>query len=178
MKKIILTNGIIAGVIVSGLMVITHPLVADGTISFDNGMLVGYGTMVLAFAMIFVGIKTCRDQVLQGVISFGQACKVGLLITLIASVIYALTWDIYYRVAASDFTQKYTEHYLEKMESEGASAEEISSMRTEMQNFNQLYENTFIRFGVTLMEILPVGIVITLISAAILKTREALTPAP
>jgi hypothetical protein len=177
MKKLILINGVIAGVIVSGLMLISLPLVDRGTISYDNGMLIGYASMVLAFSMIFVGVKSYRDQVQKGVISFGQACKVGLLITLIASIIYAFTWDIYYRTAARDFTEKYTVHYLEKMEAEGASAEEIHSMRIEMEGFNKMYQNTFIRFGVTLMEILPVGVVITLLSAAILRKREAFSAA-
>lgn len=171
MKRIVLVNGIIAGLIVSGLMIISHPLVADGTIGYDGGMVVGYASMVLALSMVFVGIKSYRDQVLNGVISFGQAFKVGILIALIASVMYAISWDVYYRVAASDFTQRYTEHYLEKMEEEGATQEEISSMRTEMEAFNTLYQNTFVRFGMTLLEILPVGLVITVLSASILKRR-------
>lgn len=172
MKRIILINGAIAGAIVSGIMLISHPFVEDGAIGFDNGMLVGYASMVLGLSLTFVGIKTYRDQSLGGIITFGQAIKVGLLITLVASLIYAVTWDIYYRTGASDFTEKYTMHYLQKMEDEGASAEEIGSMKKEMEGFNQLYENTFVRFGVTLLEILPVGIVITLLSAAILRRRE------
>lgn len=171
MKKIILINGLIAGLIVSGLMVITHPLVEDGTLDYDSGMLVGYTTMLLALSMVFVGIKSYRDQE-GGFISFGKACRIGLLITLIASVMYGITWDIYYRVAASDFTEKYARHYLEKMKEEGASAEEVSAMQIEMQQFGEMYRNTFIRFGFTLMEILPVGIVITLLSAAILRKSE------
>ena len=169
MKRIVLVNGVIAGLIVSGIMVIIHPLIEDGTIGYDNGTFVGYASMVLALSMIFAGIKTYRDQVLKGAISFGEAVKVGLLITVVASVMYAVTWDIYYRVAASDFSEKYAAHYIEKMEKEGASQEEIASMRTEMEAFNEMYRNTFIRFGITLIEIVPVGLIITLISAAILK---------
>ena len=171
MKKIVLVNGIIAGIIVSGIMMISHPLVEDGSIGYDGGMWVGYASMVLALSMVFIGIKRYRDQVLNGVISFGQAFKVGILITLIASVMYAVSWDIYYRVAASDFTQRYAEHYIEKMEEEGATREEINSMRDEMEAFSTMYENTLVRFGMTLLEILPVGIAITLLSATILKRR-------
>lgn len=171
MKRIVLVNGIIAGLIVSTILVITHPLVADGIINMNYGTLLGYASMVLALSMVFVGIKTYRDQVLGGVISFGQALKAGLLITLIASVIYAVSWDIYYRVAASDFTEKYTAHYIEKMEEEGASEEEISSMRNEMAKFSEMYENTIFRFGFTLLEILPVGLAITLLSAAIMRKK-------
>ena len=174
MKKIILINGVIAGLIISGIMVLTHPLVDDGTIDMDNGMFLGYTSMVLGFAMIFVAIKSYRDGVLNGVITFLQGCKIGLLVVLIASLMYAITWDIYYRVAASDFCEKYETHYLKKMEQEGASEEEITSMRADMDNFNRLYENAFIRFGLTLMEILPIGIIITLISAGILKRKEVL----
>ena len=175
MKKIVIVNGVIAGLIVSGIMVISHPMIEDGRIGYDNGQLVGYASMVLALSLIFFGIRTYRDQVLNGIISFGQAVKVGLFITLVASVMYAITWDLYYRVAASDFSEKYTAHYLEKMEKEGASQEEISSMRTHMEAFNELYENTFVRFGITMIDIVPVGLVITLISAAFLKrSRESL----
>lgn len=178
MKKIVLINGIIAGLIVSGIMIISHPLIDDGTLSYDSGMLVGYASMVLALSMVFVGIKSYRDHVLRGVISFGKAFKIGLLITLIASLMYAVTWDIYYRVAARDFSEKYAAHYIDKMEKEGASAGEISAMRLEMQEFNVLYENAFVRFGITLMEILPVGLVVTLLSAAVLRKREVLSATP
>jgi len=178
MKKIILINGVIAGLIISGIMLISVGFIDNGTLNFDNGMLVGYASMVLGFSMIFVGIKTYRDQVLKGVITFGQACKAGLLIALVASVLYAISWEIYYNVAAQDFTQKYTEHYLQKMKSGGASEEEISSKRTEMESFNQLYENPFIRFGVTLLEILPVGVIVTVLSAAILRKREVFSAVP
>lgn len=178
MKKIILVNGVIAGVIISGIMLLSIQFIDDGTLDFDRGMLVGYAAMVLGFSMIFVGIKTYRDQVLQGVITFWQGCKAGLLIALVASLIYAISWDVYYNLAAKDFTAKYTEHYLQKMNSDGASEEEISSKRTEMESFNKLYENFFIRFGVTLMEILPVGVIVTVLSAAILRKREAYSAGP
>ena len=169
MKRIVLVNGVIAGLMVSGILILTHFMVEDGTIGYDNARLVGYASMVLAFSMIFAGIKKYRDELWNGIISFGQAVKVGLLITVVASVIYAVTWDIYYQGAASDFSEKYAAHYLEKMRKEGATQEEIASMQTEMEAFNEMYENTFIRFGITLIEILPVGLIITLISALMLK---------
>lgn len=173
MKRIVLINGAIAGIIVSALMLISQPLIETGTLTYDNGMIVGYASMVLAFLMIFAGIKSYRDQVRKGFVSFGQAYKVGFMIALVASLIYAVTWDIYYRTAGSDFAKRYTAHYLEKMQAEGANAEEISSMRIQMEDFNTMYQNTFIRFGITLMEILPAGIVITLLSAAILRDRRS-----
>ena len=176
MKKVILVYGIIAGIIVSAIMVITQPLLGEGKVSYDYGMLIGYSSMVISLSMVFFGIKAYRDQYLNGNISFAQGCKVGILIALLASFMYATTWEIYYRTSASDYMEKYTQHYLEKMEKEGASIEEIDSMRAEMEEFSELYQNFFVRFGMTLIEILPVGVVLVLLSAAILRSRKNLSP--
>ena len=169
LKRTVLINGLIAGVIVSVITVGINPLVENGTINYDAGVLLGYASMIVAFTTIFFGIRKYRDHVLTGVISFGRAFKVGILITLVASGIYASAWDIYYRSSTTDFTERYTQQYLDKMEAEGATSEEIASMRTEMDAFNEMYKNPVVRFGITLMEILPVGLAISLLSAAILS---------
>jgi hypothetical protein len=174
MKRIVIVNGLIAGAIVSLMFVISYPLTHNGTLSNEGSMIVGYTSMVIALSLVFVGIKSYRDQYLKGVITFGRSVAVGILITLIASVMYAGTWEIYYNTVASDFMEKYTASYLDKMKKEGASDAEIAQERAEMEEFNEQYKNPFIRFGVTLMEILPVGIIITLISAALLRRKEFL----
>lgn len=175
MKKVIITYGLIGGVIVSAIMLGSHPLLDKGIINYDNGMIIGYGSMVIALSMVFFGVKSYRDQHSGGAISFWQGVKIGMLITLLASVMYALTWEVYYNTAASDFTEKYTQYHVDKMVSDGASQAEIDDTRAEMESFNELYdESLLIRFGVTLMEILPVGVVITFLSAALLRKREVL----
>lgn len=174
MKKVIITYGLIGGVIVSAIMLGTHPLLEKGMLNYDHGLIIGYGSMVIALSMVFFGVKSYRDQYSSGTISFWQGVKIGILITLVASVMYALTWEVYYNTAVPDFMEKYTQHYLDKMASEGASQAEIDEMRAEMTSFNELYENPLVRFGVTLTEILPVGVVITFLSAALLRKREVL----
>ena len=174
MKKIIITHGLIAGAIVSVIMLGTQPLMEKGILNFDNGMFVGYASMVISLSMIFVGIKSYRDQHLNGSISFIQGLKIGLLITVIASVMYAITWEFYYNIFVPDFTERYTQHYLDKMASSGASADAIQKARTEMESFNEMYKNPLIRFGVTMTEMLPVGVIVTLISAALLRKRQIL----
>jgi hypothetical protein len=124
--------------------------------------------------MIFFGIKTYRDQFQNGVVTFLQGCKIGLGIAVVAGLLYAVTWEIYYNVAASDHLQQYTEYQLNKMKADGASAEELQNERADMERFIETYKNPFIRFGMTLLEILPVGIIITLISSAILRKRQIL----
>jgi hypothetical protein len=174
MKKIIITNGLIAGAIVSVMFVVTYPLHEKGIINYDNGMIVGYTSMVIALSTIFFGIKTHRDQNLNGSIKFIQALKIGLLISVVAGIVYALFWEVYYNTVASDYLEKYALHYVEKMKASGATNTEIEQVKAEMADMAEMYKNPLVRFGFTLMEILPVGILISLISAGLLKKRQVL----
>src|SRR5688572_28135034 len=92
MKKIVLVYGLIAGTISGGLMMITMPMFKSGTLDMNNGELIGYTGMVIALSLIFFGIKSFRDNQVDGTITFWKGCQIGLLIALIASVMYALTW--------------------------------------------------------------------------------------
>jgi hypothetical protein len=181
MKKVILVYGAIAGTIVGGLMLLSMPLWEQGIVNFDNGELVGYTTMVVALSMVFFGIKSYRDNHAGGSITFWAGCKVGLLITLVAGVMYALAWEISYARMGESFTKQMSEYYLnEKMnelKAEGASEKEMQEAREEWASFEEMYKNPLIRFPVTLMEILPVGIFITLASAGILRNK-AILPVP
>jgi len=174
MRKIILTYGLIAGTIVAAMMFITMPMWESGIVNFDNGEVVGYTTMVIALSMIFFGVKSYRDNHQHGVITFGRAFKIGILITLIASVMYALAWEISYNTMATDFIQKMTDHQFAEMKEGGASEAEVAKAKEEWAVFAEYYKNPVIRFGATLMEILPVGLVITLLSAGLLRKKEFL----
>lgn len=174
MKKIIWTYGLIAGAIVAALLFASMPLWENGTLTFDNGEVVGYTTMIISLSLVFFGVKTCRDHHFNGTISFWQAVKVGILITAIAAVMYALAWEICYQTVASDFTEKMSEHYLEKMKSATNDQAAVEAAVEQMQSFKEWYKNPVLRFGITIMEILPVGIVITLLSAALLRKKEVL----
>ena len=171
MKKIVLTYGLIAGAIVGGMMITTMPMFEKGTLNFENGEVVGYTTMVIALSLVFFGVKSYRDNKLAGVITFGTAVKVGLLITLVASLLYALTWEVIYK---EDFIQRYNEREVVKMKEEGTTEVSLQEATKEMEKFAEMYKNPIFRFGITLMEILPVGIVISLLSAALLKKKDFL----
>lgn len=174
MKRIVIIYGLIAGAIVSLIMVTTQPLYEQGTLNFDNGMVIGYASMVIALSMIFFGVKTYRDQHLKGSITFWNAFKMGILISLIAGVMYCLTWEIYFQSTGGDFMAKYSEHYVQRIAAEGASAAEIEEAKNYMKSMSDMYENPIIRFGFTMMEILPVGIVISIICAGLLRKTEFL----
>jgi hypothetical protein len=168
-KKIVLTFGIIAGVILSVLMVATMPFI--DRIGFDYGLVVGYTSMVVAFLLVFFGIRSYRENVGGGQISFGRAFSVGILIVLIASVMYVVTWEIIYFNFLPDFGEKYAAHMLEKARAAGASAEQLAAEAENMNEMKSILNNPLLNAAFTLLEPLPVGLVLTLVSAAILRKR-------
>src|SRR6187431_3220058 len=133
MKKTVLTFGLISGVIISVLMLSTLPFAHQ--IGFSRAMIVGYTTMVLSFLMVFFGIRSYRENVGNGYISFGRALSVGLLIMLITCAFYVITWEFVYFNFMPDFAEKYGAFMLENMRSAGASAQEIAAKTEEMKRF-------------------------------------------
>lgn len=174
MRKVILTFGLISGVLVSTMMLISVSLMDKGIINFDNGEIIGYTTMLIALSMIFFGIKTFRDRHQNGIISFGTAFKIGSMIALISSIMYVLAWEACLQMnpgMADNFMAEYSNHVIDKMQSEGVSQNEIETKRIEMAEMAENYKNPLIRAGFTILEIFPLGLVISLICAAILKRK-------
>jgi len=173
MKKTVLTYGLISGSILVVLMAITIPL-CMGKIDFVFSEIFGYTTMVLAFLLVFFGIRSYRENVGGGAITFGKAFKVGLLITLVTSAMYVGAWEIIYYGFIPDFADKYSVLVVEKMEKKGASAAAIEKTKTEMAQFRENYKNPLFNVGMTFMEVFPVGLIVALVSAGILRRKPAL----
>jgi hypothetical protein len=173
MKKIVLIFGLISGAVAGGLMWILMSVVGTGTVDFDKGVIWGYATMIIALSMVFFGIKSYRDGH-GGHMTFLKGLQVGILISLISAVCYAATWEIYYPSVGDEFMQKYTAYHLDKMKAGGASDAEVDKARAEGEQFMALYKNFFVRFAMSLMEIIPVGVIVTLVSAALLRRRQLL----
>ncbi len=172
MKKTVLIFGAIAGLIVAGMMSYSAGTCMK-TGNFENGMIYGYTGMIVAFSMIFVGIKNFRDRYNQGVISFGKAFKVGFFIALLASTIYVVTWLFEFYCFFPDFAEKYALMTVEKAKASGASAEAISKAVASGEQLKAGYKNPLFVILLTYLEILPLGVIIALIAAAILKRKEA-----
>jgi hypothetical protein len=175
MKKNILIYGIAAGLIVSILMLFTISYMSfcAGNVDYDTSMVIGYASMLLAFSLVFVGIRNYRDKYQAGIISFGKAFKIGLMMVLIASTIYVLAWLVDYFFFIPDFMDKISTHELDKLKASGATAVEIDKQTKEMADFASMYKNPFFNAMITYVEILPVGLIVTLISALILKRKTA-----
>lgn len=175
MKKIVLICGLVAGLISTSMFIGLMILGKAGHDDFKNGMLYGYTLMILAFSLIFVGTKITRDKYQGGQISFGKAFRVGLYITLIASTIYVLVWLLDYYFFVPDFAEKYAAKMVEELKATGASPEAIAKKTAEMASFSKMYKNPFFNALITYSEILPVGLLVSVISAFILKTKRTKT---
>ena len=169
MRRIVLTFGLIAGGLLSLMMVVS--MAFHEQIGFDRGLVVGYTTMVLSFLLVFFGVRTYRDTVGGGSISFGRALGVGLLISLVACVCYVVTWQFVYRLMMPDYMERYAAYVLEKARASGATAEQLAAQSQEMARFREMYRNPLVNAAMTFVEPLPVALLMTLVSAGILRRR-------
>jgi hypothetical protein len=174
MKKIILTFGLISGAI-SALLMVATMLFAD-RIGFDRGYIVGYTSMVLSFLLVYFGIRSYRDNVGNGEITFSKAFAVGICITLISCICYVVTWEVLYFNFMHDFMDKYSAYAVEKLKVSGASVAAVQAQVEQLKKYKVLYENPFFNAAMTFIEPFPVGLVITLISAAFLRKKARLQP--
>ena len=177
MRKIVLTFGLLASAILVGIMSALVPLCMNGTLDVGVSEVFGYSSMVLSFLLVFFGVRSYRENVGGGTITFGKAFQVGILIVLVVCVVYSVAWLVMYYNFFPDFFDKYIVQYLEKMRTDGASDAAIAAKQAEMLKFKEWYKNPLINAAFTFLEPLPVGLVMALVSAAILRKKPATPPA-
>ena len=173
MQKIVLTFGVIAGLIVSGMMVLTMT-VFDSLVNWDNGMVIGYATMLAAFLLIYFGVRSYRDNVAGGSVKFGRAFVVGALIAVVASAMYTATWQVIYHNFKPDYIEKYQEYQMTSARDKGASQAELDKMQAEMATFAEQYKNPLVNVAYTMLEILPLGLLISVVCAGVLSRKRRL----
>jgi hypothetical protein len=171
MKKTVLTFGLIAGVVISVLMDST--VLLSNKIGSGHSLLLGYTMMVASFLLVYFGIRSYRDNTLGGRISFGRAFACGILITLITCVCYVATWEILYFNFIPHFMDSYWAAQIHKAQSSGVDAATIAAQVAAIERYQKLYQNPFVNMAYTFIEPLPVGLVITLISAAVLRRKTS-----
>src|SRR5580692_8034548 len=170
MKKVVWTFGLISGGILSAMMLVTMPLQLK--IGFDHGALIGYSTMVAASLLIYFGVRSYRDNVGGGKVGFGRALAVALLIGTIASACYVATWEVLFFGFMPDFGEKYAAHQIDKLQASGAPQAEIDKQVDEMKKFSQMYRNPFVNVAMTFLEPLPVEVIVSLVSAAVVSRKR------
>jgi hypothetical protein len=170
MNKTVLTFGLIGGAILSGIMAISLPF--HDALGNDRAMVIGYASMVLAFMMVYFGVRSYRDTVAGGTISFRRALGIGALIAALASTCYVATWEVMYHTVASDYLTHYQAKMLEKERAAGASEEVLAQKAAEMEKFAELYKNPAINAAMTFLEPLPVALIMAFVSAGLLRRRD------
>jgi hypothetical protein len=165
--------GTVAGLIVAIPMVWLMMTLTPDTAP-DNGVVFGYLTMIVALTAVFLGIKHYRDKVLGGVIRFGTALLIGLGISAVASAFYVVGWEISLAFSGFDFAGSYSNSLIEAARARGASPEELQKVTADAESFVKMYANPLYRVPITFIEMFPVGVVISLISAGLLRNSRLL----
>jgi hypothetical protein len=171
MKKTILTFGLISGVFTSIMMAATVPF--EDNIGYNHSLYLGYTLIVLSFLLVFFGIRSYRDNQAGGHITFARGFSIGISITLIMCAFYVVTWEIIYFNFMHDFMDNYAAHMIQKSREAGASAAAIQAQIAQLNKLKQMYENPLINAAMTFIEPFPVGLGITLLSAAVLRRKAS-----
>ena len=175
MLKKILSFGIAAGLL-AGVPLFALLIMNRGAPP-DHGMVIGYLIMLVALSLVFVAIKRRRDSELGGVIRFWPAFLLGLAISLVAGVVYAAAWEVTLAVTKMDFGTEWAKMYLAQSQAKGLPEAELAKLAAEMDEFKVMYANPLYRFPMTMGEIVPVGLLVSLISAGLLRNPRFM-PAP
>jgi hypothetical protein len=169
MKKIVLTVGVLSGLVSTALMWATLPFLEK--IGFDKGLIVGYTGIVLSLLFVYFGVHSYRDNKLGGKIAFGRAFGVGLLITLISCVFYVISWQVLSRNFMPDFADQYGARVIADARKAGASEEALAKTTAEMADMKKMMNDPILGSAMVFIEPFPVGLLVTLISAGVLRKK-------
>lgn len=170
MLRIIVVYGLISGAIVIGTII--GSMMVWGMENQSEWL--GYLIMVVALSLIFFAIKNYRDRDLGGVIKFGTAFKLGLGISVVAGIVYVGAWETYLQATDANFMEQYAESYIGQLQADGADEQQLVEARALMEEYKSMYEKPLTRMGITFLEIFPVALLITLISAGLLRNSSFL----
>jgi hypothetical protein len=177
MFRNILIYGTIAGLTV-GIPLSVITISFSGHQMLTYGMLIGYTIMLIALSAVFMGIKRYRDVDLGGVIGFWQALALGLGISFVAGILYVVAWETACAIAGIDFGSSYSAAMIAQKKAAGVSGAALAKFVDEMNAFKVQYANPFYRWPMTFIEIFPVGVLVSLVSAALLRNRRFLPARP
>ena len=171
MLTLILRYGAIAGLIIGVPMMWRMLSAKPGEVPVV-GMLLTYLVMIVALSAVFIGIKAYRDKVLGGVVRFLPALGVGLGISAVASILYAMAWEISSAYSSFDFIAYYKAYMVEA--AKGGSPDQVNEAIANAEAFEKMYRNPLYRIPMVFVEMFPVGVLISLISAAVLRNPRVL----
>ena len=170
MRKTVLTFGLISGAVSSVMMLLTVPFI--DTIGFDHGEILGYTLIIASLLPVYFGIRSYRDNVAGGSVTFGRAFLIGLLISIISSACYVITWEFVYFKLRPDFGEKFSAYAIERVRKSGGSAQAIAETTQQMKTFKEMYDRPLVNAAMTFVEPFPIGVVVAAVSAGVLRKRR------
>ena len=171
MKRTVLTFGLISGAVCAVSMLATIPF--EDAIGWEKGAILGYTIIVLSALIVFFGVRSYRENVGGGQLTFGRGFAVGILITVISSACYVGTWEIMYFKLMPGFADKYAAYMVEHAKASGASPQKLDETERQAKQFKQMYDNPALNVALTFSEVFPVGLGVTLLSAGILRKKAS-----
>ena len=167
MFRIMLVYGAIAGVVIIAVML------AGMAMNGGAGSVIqGYLTMLVVLSLIFVGVKRYRDKDLGGVIKFLPAFGLGVGIAAVAGVFYVLSWEASRQMTDFAWMESYKQGAITGYEAKGLTGDELAEKVATLEAMMASYTNPFFRLPMTFLEIFPVGLVVALVSAALLRNPK------
>jgi hypothetical protein len=173
MLKKILVYGAIAGLIV-GIPLFAMTVQMNNHPPIPYALLLGYSIMLIALSTVFVAIKRRRDADLGGVIGFWPAFGLGLAISIVAGIFYVVAWEAALAVTHMDFAGSYAKAVIAQQQAKGVSGAALARVTAEMEHFKVQYANPLYRLTMTFAEIFPVGVLVSLVSAGLLRNSRFL----
>jgi hypothetical protein len=171
MKRIVWTFGLISGGLLSLMMAVTIPF--SHSLGEGGALLLGYTTMVLSFLLIHFGIRAYRDNVGNGSVGFWRAVAIGVLITSVASLCYVATWEVIYFKFQPEYATRMSTDAIEKAKHSSGTPEQVQRRVAETERMWKMYQNPLMNSAMTFIEPLPVGLIMALVSAGVLRRKRA-----
>lgn len=166
LRQIALTYGGVAGLIVCFAMFGSF-LLLDQSYVFNE--LLGAVMMIPSFIIVVFGVKKFCDSTQPEVTRFTDGAIAGFSIVGVMSVIYAIGWEFYLYLTDYTFMDQYITNERILAEERGVHGAELALLQDQMQSAAEAYANPFFRFGITIMEIFPLGMLVALISVLLLR---------
>src|ERR1700722_14091981 len=163
MKKNVWKYGLLSGGVLAIMMAVTVP--------FEHHIKASYG-MVVGFLIVFVGVKHYRDTECGGSITFGRAFAAGALMMLISCVCYVAMWEALNATVERNFAHDYAASMVKRAQNSGLQGAALEAKIAEAHKFEAMYSNPLYRMSMTLLEPLPVGLVMALVTAGILRRKS------
>lgn len=170
MKNTVLKYGIYSAITICLLMSISWFL--GKSLEYSTQEVIGYASMIVSLLFVFFGIKHFRDQENEGVVSFGKALLIGLLISLLAAFAFGVLDVIYVKYLYPDFMADYYAYYVEEIKN-SFTGEELKTKLAELEAQKELFSNIFMSFFLMFITVFMIGFIISLISALILQRKPS-----